>query len=38
MKAQPDIVNVLLEHLVKYTFLRLALTALFATYQNDSGY
>jgi hypothetical protein len=38
IKAHPDIVNVLFEHFVKYTFFLLAFTALFATYQNDSGY
>jgi len=38
IKTQPDIVKVLFEHLVKYTFFLLAFTALFATYQNDSGY
>jgi len=37
IKVQPLMVNVRFAHLVKYTFLRLALTALFATYQNDSG-
>ena len=35
IKTQPDIVNVRLEHLVKYTFLRLAFTALLAMYQKD---
>jgi len=37
IKVQPLIVKVLLEHFVKYTFFLLALTALFAEYQNDSG-
>jgi len=38
IKAQPDIVKVLFEHFVKYTFFLLAFTALLATNQNDSGY
>jgi len=38
MNVQPLIVNVLLGHLVKKTFFLLAFTALFAEYQNDSGY
>jgi hypothetical protein len=38
IKVQPLIVAVLLEHLLKKTFLLLALIALIAEYQKDSGY
>jgi len=38
IKVQPLIVAVRLEHLLKKTFLLLALIALIAEYQNDSGY
>jgi hypothetical protein len=38
IKVQPAVVKVLLEHLVKYNFLRLLFITLSATYQNDSGY
>jgi hypothetical protein len=37
IKVHPAVVKVLLEHLVKYTFLRLTLLIRLTTYQKDSG-
>jgi hypothetical protein len=37
INVQPAVVNVLLEHFVKYTFLRLTLSIRLTAYQKDSG-
>jgi hypothetical protein len=38
IKVHPAVVRVLLEHFVKYNFLRLARETRLATYQKFSGY